>query len=42
MNGFKIGEFIIVGVDADAEKQASVSPVHNFVVPELVCWLARV
>jgi hypothetical protein len=40
MNGFKIGKFVIVGVDADAEKQASISSVHNFVVPELVCWLA--
>ena len=37
MNGFKIRKFIIVGVDADAEKQASISPVHDFIVSELIC-----
>ena len=35
MNGFKIGKFIIVCIDADAEKQASISPVYNLVVSEL-------
>ena len=40
MNGFEIGEFIIIGVDADAEKQPCISSVNDFVVPELVCGLA--
>ena len=36
MNSLKIGKFVIVGVYADTEKQAGVSPVDNFVVSELV------
>lgn len=35
MNGFEIGKFVVIGVYTNTEEQASVSPVDNFVVPEL-------
>ena len=35
MNGFEIGKFVIIGINTDAEEEAGVSPVDNFVVPEL-------
>jgi hypothetical protein len=35
MNGFEIGKFVIIGVNADAEEETGVSPVDDFVVPEL-------
>ena len=39
MNSLEIGELVIICVHADTEKQARVSPVNNFVVPELVSRL---
>ena len=36
MDSLKIGKLVIVGVYADTKEQAGVSPVDNFVVPELV------
>ena len=40
MDSFEIGKFVIIGVYTDAEEQAGISPVDNFVVPELVFRLA--
>jgi hypothetical protein len=40
MNSFEIGKFVVISVHTNAEKQASISPVDNFVVPELVPRLA--
>lgn len=42
MDSFEIGKFVVVSVYTDAEEQASVSPVDNFIVPELVSRLASV
>jgi len=36
MNSLEIGKLVIICVHADTEKQAGVSPVYNFIVPELV------
>ena len=36
MNGLEIGKFVIIGVNADAEEKAGVSPIDNLVVSELV------
>jgi hypothetical protein len=35
MYSFQICEFIVVGIHADTEEQASISPVDNLVVAEL-------
>jgi hypothetical protein len=35
VNGLEVGEFRVVGVDAGAEEQARVPPVHDLVVAEL-------
>ena len=40
VNSLEIRKFVIIGIDADAEKQACISPVDNFVIPELVYWSA--
>jgi len=40
MNGFEVGKFIVISVHTNAEEQASISPVDNFVVPELALRLA--
>ena len=40
MNSFEISKFIVIGVYTEAEEQAGVSPIDNFVVPELVYRLA--
>ena len=40
MNSFEISKFVVISVHTDAEEQASISPVNNFVVPELVSRLA--
>jgi len=40
MDSFEISKFVVVSVYTDAEKQAGISPVDNFVVPELVSRLA--
>ena len=39
MDGFEIGKFVVISVHADAEEQAGVSPVDDFIVPELVSGL---
>ncbi len=35
VDGLQIGQLVVVGVDARAEEEARVSPVHDLVVPEL-------
>lgn len=35
MDGLEIGQFVVVGVDAHAEEQPRVPPVHDLVVAEL-------
>ena len=35
MDSFKVGEFVVIRVDTDAEEQASVATVYNLVVAEL-------
>jgi hypothetical protein len=40
MNSFEIGKFIVISVHTNAEEQAGISPVDDFVVPELVPRLA--
>jgi len=39
MNSFEISKLVIISVYADTEKQAGISPIDNFVVPELVSRL---
>ena len=36
MDGFQVCELVVVGVDADAEEEASVATIHDLVVPELI------
>lgn len=40
VNSFEICEFVIIGINTDAEEKAGISPIDNFVVPELVCGSA--
>ena len=35
MDSFKVGEFVVIRVDTDAEKEASIATVNNLVIPEL-------
>ena len=35
MNGFEICEFVVVGINANTEEQAGISPVYNLVIAEL-------
>lgn len=35
VDGLEVGELVVVGVDAGAEEQARVPPVHDLVVAEL-------
>ena len=35
MDGLEVGEFVVVGVDADAEEEPRVPPVDDLVVAEL-------
>jgi hypothetical protein len=35
VDGLEVGELVIVGVDAGAEKEARIPPIHHLVVPEL-------
>ena len=35
MYRFEVSEFIVIGVDTDAEKESSVATIDDFVVPEL-------
>jgi hypothetical protein len=42
MNGFEVGKFVVISVNADAEEQAGVSPVDNFVVSKLVSRLSSI
>lgn len=39
MDGLKIGQIVVVDVNADAEVEASVAPVDDLEVPEL--WAER-
>ena len=36
MNSFQVGKFVIIGINTNAEEEARVSSVDNFVVTELV------
>ena len=42
MNSFEISKLVVVSVYADTEEQAGISPVDNFVVPELASKSALV
>lgn len=42
MNSFEISKFIVIGIHADTEEQAGVSPVDDLVVPELASRSALV
>ena len=35
MDGLEVGQFVVVGVDADAEEEAGVAPIDDPIVPEL-------
>ncbi|RUS17629.1 hypothetical protein BC937DRAFT_89701 [Endogone sp. FLAS-F59071] len=35
VDGLEVGELVVIGVDADAEEEASVTAVDNLVVAEL-------
>lgn len=35
VDGLEVGELVVVGVDAGAEEEAGVPPVHDLVAPEL-------
>lgn len=36
MDGLEIGQFIVVGIYANAEEQTCVSSIHDLVIPKLI------
>jgi hypothetical protein len=39
MDGFQVGQFIVIGIYTQAEEQAGVAAIDDFVVPELYHYI---